>query len=334
MNTSRYIISVSSLSDALEVFSESGIKPERLYPFISAVGVRASETALRAVRSLPCIERVMCNCRVRASDFSPSPQPAFSAAPLIKRKDSLSPDICVAVIDTGVSEHPDIALFPSRIAAFADFVGGKKTPYDDNGHGTAVAGVLCGSDLLRGGYLVRKHRRLKIAALKSLTADGEGTAFDILTAMQWVYSNRLRYGIRVVNMSLGCPYQGKNDPLCLGAKALYESGVTVVASAGNGALSGEGVLSPAISPFVIAVGGTDNGVRAPFSPESGTKPEVYAPAVDVPTLTADGGYTFVSGTSMAAPSVSADAAEILTEHPDVSHVGLIRRLNDMRKLSL
>lgn len=50
--------------------------------------------------------------------------------------------IGVAILDTGIYPHID---FDSRICAFADFIAHKKVPYDDNGHGTCVAGILAGS---------------------------------------------------------------------------------------------------------------------------------------------------------------------------------------------
>ncbi len=46
--------------------------------------------------------------------------------------------IGVAILDTGISPHPD---FGNRICAFSDFISHKQTPYDDNGHGTHVTGI-------------------------------------------------------------------------------------------------------------------------------------------------------------------------------------------------
>lgn len=54
----------------------------------------------------------------------------------------LGKGICVAVLDTGISGHPDLR---DRIRGFRDFVGNSVKYYDDSGHGTHVAGILCGS---------------------------------------------------------------------------------------------------------------------------------------------------------------------------------------------
>jgi serine protease AprX len=56
--------------------------------------------------------------------------------------------ITIAMLDTGIFPHPD---FDNRIIAFKDFVNEKKMPYDDSGHGTHVAGCMCGSGLLSEG---------------------------------------------------------------------------------------------------------------------------------------------------------------------------------------
>ena len=48
--------------------------------------------------------------------------------------------VTVAVLDTGIAYHPDLV---GRLLAFSDFVEGRSFPYDDNGHGTHVCGIVC-----------------------------------------------------------------------------------------------------------------------------------------------------------------------------------------------
>lgn len=314
----QYIVTVTSLSAALDVFSASSIKVKRMFPLISAVGVEMDKRDVQMLSGLKVVESVHADCLVRIANEENVSRKTFKLrkSELVRRfRDKKGEAVTVAVIDTGIDEHPDLALFPNRIAAFADMIGGKNTPYDDNGHGTAVAGIICGSGLMRGGYLSRPARNVRIAAVKALKSTGEGTAFDILSAMQWVYENAETYNIRVVNMSFGSTPQKERDPLVLGANALVENGITVVASAGNGREEGEGVLSPAVSPYVFTVGGADGGREADFSPHGGGKPDILAEAVDVPTLSNHGTYVRLSGTSMAAPKISALCAELLSEYP-------------------
>ena len=51
--------------------------------------------------------------------------------------------VTVAVLDTGIAYHPDLV---GRLLAFSDFVEGRSFPYDDNGHGTHVCGIVCGRE--------------------------------------------------------------------------------------------------------------------------------------------------------------------------------------------
>ena len=68
--------------------------------------------------------------------------------------------VTVAVLDTGIAYHPDLV---GRLLAFSDFVEGRSFPYDDNGHGTHVCGIVCGSGELSGGRF--RNSSSKISAL-------------------------------------------------------------------------------------------------------------------------------------------------------------------------
>lgn len=309
------VVFVHSLRSSVELLSKRGVRIVKLFPFLGACGVRVKSEDVGALRALPCVKAVHANCLVHTLSCSAEGYLNLNGA----RSNKLDGrSVTVAVIDTGVSEHIDLTLFPYRIAAFADFINYRETPYDDNGHGTAVTGILCGSGLSDGYETVGVAPRARVAALKAIGENGEGNAFTILEAMQWVFSNREKFGIKVANMSFGCPPLGRNDPLRLGAEALVKSGVTVVTSAGNGGMEGTGILSPGVSPYVITVGGADGNKAAAFSSRGQkgmAKPDLIAQGVDVRTLCKDGGYAAYSGTSMAAPQVSGVAALIAGKYP-------------------
>ena len=67
--------------------------------------------------------------------------------------------IGIAVLDTGLSPHPDLS---GRVKAFRDCVYGKETLYDESGHGTHVAGILCGSGRMSGGAFAGMAPKLSL----------------------------------------------------------------------------------------------------------------------------------------------------------------------------
>ena len=236
--------------------------------------------------------------------------------------------VAIAVIDTGVAPHCDLIRPFNRILSFQDFVNGRILPYDDDGHGTHVSGIALGNGYSSGGEYRGTAPGAALVALKALDNEGNGNASDILAAMQWIYKNHKRYNIKVVNLSLGVlPSEGSQiDPLVLGANALIEAGICVIAAAGNSGPSRASITSPGVSPQVLTVGSCDSKRHIPdFSsrgptPAGKIKPDLVSPGVDIISLSAQNpeGYVSHSGTSMSAPYVSGLAAKYFAHHPDAS----------------
>lgn len=262
--------------------------------------------------------------------------------------------VTIAIIDTGISPHYDLVKPKNRIVAFKDFVNNSLIPYDDDGHGTHVAGIAAGNGYLFGGNnIIEEVRNLfsvkssslvclgtaskcNIAALKALDGQGNGNTSDILAAMQWVADNYQKYNIRVLNLSLGIDAASFDldedgiddiaDPLVLGANALVNMGVTIVVAAGNSGPKAGSITSPGTSPFVITVGSINSEGEVPeFSSRGPTslgtiKPDLVAPGIDV--LSLDSGtnkqYIHQSGTSMSAPAVSGAAACLHAANPKLT----------------
>lgn len=232
----------------------------------------------------------------------------------------------IAVIDTGVSPHYDLIYPQNRIAAFYDLINGKSNPYDDDGHGTHVAGIACGNGFVSGKYTGTAPNS-NLIAVKALDHEGNGTTSDILAALQWVINNRRLYNIRVINLSLGIPSDipPEEDPLVKGVAAVVRYGLTVVTAAGNNGPAQKTINSPGISPAVITVGAADlsgSPCVASFSsrgpgPKNSQKPDLLAPGVNIISLDYkhSRGYVAQSGTSMAAPAVSGAAACLYSQYP-------------------
>ena len=143
-----------------------------------------------------------------------------------------------------------------------------------------------------------------------LNREGLGFTSDVIAGIQWVVANRAKYGIRVMNLSLGHPIQQPCafDPLCLAAESAVASGVVVVASAGNAGKDDEGrtvlgsVSTPGNAPGVITVGAlntwntvsrdddtvTTYSSRGPTRFDMLLKPDVVAPGNKIVSLKAAG----------------------------------------------
>src|SRR5262249_45962993 len=136
---------------------------------------------------------------------------------------------------------------------------------DQYGHGTHVAALATGGtndipDSYRG-----VAPGAKLINLKVLSSNGSGKTSSVLSALDWLMSNKTTYNIRVVNMSLGTPAidSYKVDPLCRAVRRLVDSGVVVVAAAGNDGKDSTGrkiygrIHSPGNEPSAITVGATN-----------------------------------------------------------------------------
>jgi subtilisin len=196
-------------------------------------------------------------------------------------------DVKVAVIDTGIDyTHPELRENFGSEKGY-NFVDGKE-PYDDNGHGTHVSGIIAGK---RCGIATDAH----LYSLKVLNKDGEGSEADSMAAIEWA----LKKDCSIANMSLGSPVASAAfEDMCYYARS---QGMLLVAAAGN---DGYGASYPAaFDDAVIAVAAVDcDNNHADFSNIYETN-DISAPGVDI-VSSYPGGYAALSGTSMAAPHVT------------------------------
>ena len=267
-----------------------------------------------------------------------------SRAPVDWTSRSLALDApTIAVVDSGIDAGR--ADFGGRVIGQASFVSsGANSPGDGYGHGTFVAGIAAGgADGLAG-----VAPSANLVSLDVMNDEGDATVADVIAACDWILANKDTYDIRVANFSLHAASRASVffDPLDQAVERLWLNGVVVVAASGNYAVDGaeSGVqFAPGNDPFVITVGASDvnntldtaDDTAAPFSawgytPDGFAKPDLVAPgrylvgpvpagstlAQERPDHVVDGDTMELSGTSFAAPQVSATAALILARHPD------------------
>lgn len=266
-------------------------------------------------------------------------------------------NIGVAIVDTGVSDHVDLIANGDRITAFKDTIHGRDKFYDDNGHGTHVAGIIGGDGFASDGLYRGMAPKCNIISVKVLNHRGNGNIADVLTGLKWIVENKERYNIRVVNISVGASAEknaDENSNLVKGVDEVWDSGIVVVVAAGNNGPKPGSISMPGISRKVITVGASDDDIAVELSGNTSVdysgrgptgacikKPDIVAPGCNIISCNAIRGnsrdnfsvgmlfnprkertikfYTAKSGTSMATPIVSGAIALLLSVYPNLTN---------------
>ena len=244
--------------------------------------------------------------------------------------------VVVCVVDSGVDlDHPDLRGVELR--GWRDSINGIDEPYDDEGHGTAMTGII-----VSDGGLDGVAKRVDLLVAKAINDEGQGTDGTVSDSVDWC----VQQGADIISLSLGGSQSFGSDffttdELERSIDDALDSGVFVVSSAGNDGEDDDGdVGSPGSVEGVICVGGItrsgtiwsgssegDNDGRLwpnPILPRSDPhkKPEIVAPGHEVPVLMASGvgnseWWGWSSGTSAATAWVSGSLALLLQENPDL-----------------
>ena len=277
-------------------------------------------------------------------------------APAAWRAGLTGAGIGVAVLDSGVAAHPDLA---GRVIASVDLTGSdwrvSLTPLGDpGGHGTHVAGLIAGSGVRSGGSYTGVAPGADIVSVRVIDATGSARLSTVLHGLQWVLANRGTFHIRVANMSFGArarsSYQA--DLLASATEMLTFADIVAVVAAGNRGGGSSTITTPGTDPFVLTVGAVDDrgtadrlddriatwSSRGPTAFDAIAKPDVVAPGRRIIGLRAAGStldlrypdrrvvapdadraeYFTLSGTSMAAPIVAGAVALLLQRYPGLA----------------
>jgi subtilisin family serine protease len=297
---------------------------------IAGVPARAEKTTIRELGASPIVAYVERDGRVHgdgASVDDPYLNPAFWQLGNLGFPDAWSlstgsASIIVAVLDSGVDRrHEDLGAFvPGH--NFAD--GGANTS-DDNGHGTAVTGIIAAQGG-NGKGIAGVCWKCRVMPVKVLGADNSGSWSDVAAGVIWA----TKHGARVINMSLGLPSGSRS--IAAAVSYAESHNVVVVASAGNENSSKRDY--PAAYPGVLSVGAVDEtGTRyatsngnvqyGKWGSNYGSWVDVDAPGCVNSTWPASsshpsGDYTYFCGTSAAAPFVAGLAGLALSYVPTAS----------------
>jgi len=191
-----------------------------------------------------------------------------------------------------------------------DYLGRDADPWDEHGHGTAVAGLIAATANNGIGIAGLAHG-CRIMVLRSFTSTGYGEEDDAASAILYAIDN----GARVINMSWGDVFISRllDDVIQYAAS----QNVVLVASCGNSAT--DQIHYPSGFAQVISVGATDqNDHLASFS-NFGPSIDLVAPGVSILSTIRDAQYdSSLNGTSFSAPYVSAAAALVLSQDPQLT----------------
>ncbi|MGO9218354.1 MAG: S8 family peptidase [Streptosporangiaceae bacterium] len=253
--------------------------------------------------------------------------------------------VTVAVVDTGIDSLPD---FSGRLLGGVDLTGGNNPFQDDYGHGTFVAGLIAGDGASSDGQYSGEAPGARLVSIKVAGADGITNLSTLITGLQWAVDHQNVYGIKVLNLSLGYK-SGQStvvNPLDQAVEAVWNSGITVVTSAGNAGPFNGTILSPGDDPLVITAGALDDMATpstaddemtnfssvGPTSPDGWVKPDLVASGRSVVSLAAPGSTIDTdypsarigpanfagSGTSFSAAITSGAAALVLAANPGLT----------------
>ncbi|MEY2423449.1 MAG: serine protease AprX [Acidimicrobiaceae bacterium] len=329
-------------------------------PVIGGFAASIPQTAVGTLSSNPAVRVVSADALVLPQDV-----PTTSGAPSVYRDvvgatpanaaGRTGQGVTVAVIDSGVSNVPDLA---GRLVSVTNPTTGQSAPCvnlstesgcaDSYGHGTFVAGLIAGNGASSGGAFPGVAPAANILALKLSGADGTSNVSKVLAAIQWVLVNKDVYGIKVLNLSLrvDSSLSYRLDPVNLAVERAWSAGIVVVVSAGNMGPGAQTIAKPADDPWVISVGSVDDhgttsisddvvssfSSRGPTATDGLTKPDVVVPGRSLVSLRSpgssvdaaypyfvDGSYRRGSGTSFSAGIVSGAAAVLLAADPTITN---------------
>ena len=255
-----------------------------------------------------------------------------------------SSSVVVAVIDTGIDyNHPDLSANAFRNIPDCnangvdddgngrvddcfgiDTINGDSDPFDDNRHGSHVAGIIGAVGNNEAG-VVGVNWSVSVMACKFLDASGFGTTAGAIACLEYVRTMKER-GVNIVATNNSWGGVGFSQALFDAIQRHQQAGILFIAAAGNGnPFTGVGLdndQSPfypcvfALSNIICVAATTRHDERASFSNFGRHTVHLGAPGTEIVSTTPGGTYQTLSGTSMATPHVAGTAALLKAADPD------------------
>jgi serine protease AprX len=348
------IVTASGLLSPVTAVLQVGGSVQTQFHLINGVVASIPTAAATVLDALPGIV-VTPDAQVSLQDVPEStgphaPSDAFltqTGASQLAAQGDTGQGVTVAVVDTGIDQLPD---FSGRLIGGVDLTGGGNPFQDGYGHGTFVAGLIAGDGASSDGQYSGEAPGANLVSIKVAGANGLTDLGTIIQGLQWAVDHQGLYQIKVLNLSLGFQSSESTviNPLDLAVSAVWNAGITVVASAGNAGPFNGTILSPGDDPLVITVGALDDMGAAtdstagdemtnfssagPTSPDGWVKPDLVTSGRSVVSLAAPGstllseypsaqigaGNFTGSGTSFSTAITSGAVALVLADHPGLT----------------
>lgn len=355
----QYIVSGYDLDQVIFLVEKYNGKVTSQLEIINGVAAILPEDSIALLKAEPGIISVYQNAIVQTTGkpywyWNPATDYVdVTGSDLVWSEGNYGKGVTVAIVDTGIGWIPGLfkgidGRLNARIVAWKDFVDKTRIPFDPNGHGSHIAGIIANTDIGSDFEWNGVAPGVQLVGVRVLNHEGFGTYEQVIKGIDWVVKNKDKYNVRVMNLSLvstaTSPYW--SDPLNQAVMAAWSKGIVVVVAAGNGGSAPMTIGVPGNNPYAITVGAfTDNHTPAnwnddyitPFSAAGPTldgfvKPDLVAPGAHmVSTMMpysyiamkhqankVGANYFSMAGTSQAAAVVSGISALMLSQHPELS----------------
>ena len=314
-NSQKYLLSyrekLAKIHANIKEWIESRVGKVRIKEYFNVfngLSVRIPPRLVPYIEKLPFVKRVVPDVKVKA--LLKDSLPLIGLDKVWKIKNLTGRNITIAVIDTGIDyNHPDLK---NCYAGGYDFVNNDNDPYDDNGHGTHVCGIIAGNGSRSNGTYRGIAPNARLYVYKALDEHGSGYVSNIIDAIERAIdpNNDLNFSDHpdILSLSLGITSTfstegDPNDEISMTADRAVDLGVVVIAAAGNDGWSTDTdtprkhtIYSPACARKVIAVGASTHLINsipsggpdhvAKYSSKGPSKiltvkPDIVAPGGDV-----------------------------------------------------
>src|ERR1700739_4005757 len=252
----NYIVQAESVEAARAAVTRAGGGGTRELSIIRAVGAALDDREVEALRAsdVPRL-RIFEDSPVQASSTAgvlpETYYPSEVAASSLHVGGVMGRGVAVAVLDSGVwSNLGPLQTTPyatPHVLAQYDVIQARTNPtysqtaalqnYSQSindlfGHGTHMSSIIGSSGVATTGNFQGVAPASNLVAVRVLDSSGPGRYFDVISGIQWVLNEVLRFNIRVINLSVGAPPQSAywHDPLDQAVMAAWGSGIFVVAA--------------------------------------------------------------------------------------------------------